>query len=51
MPVTFVAPLPALAHVVSAPDTARARSYAAVAFRVGHACSAGGVTASAGHKH
>jgi len=37
-------PAPALAHVVAAPDTARAGSYAAVAFRVGHACSAGDVT-------
>lgn len=40
----FAAPLPALAHVVAAPDTARAGSYAAVAFRVGHACSAGDAT-------
>lgn len=40
----LAAPLPALAHVVTAPDTARAGSYAAVAFRVGHACSAGDVT-------
>ena len=38
------APLPAFAHVVAAPDTARAGSYAAVAFRVGHACSAGDTT-------
>ncbi len=37
-------PAPALAHVVAAPDTARAGSYAAVAFRVGHACSAGDAT-------
>ncbi|HQR90156.1 MAG: nuclear export factor GLE1 [Caulobacter sp. 12-67-6] len=40
----LAAPLPAAAHVVAAPDTARAGSYAAVAFRVGHACSAGDVT-------
>jgi uncharacterized protein YcnI len=40
----LAAPLPALAHVVAAPDTARAGSYAAVAFRVGHACSAGDAT-------
>jgi len=41
---TPLAALPASAHVVAAPDTARAGSYAAVAFRVGHACSAGDVT-------
>ena len=40
----LAAPLPALAHVVAAPDTARAGSYAAIAFRVGHACSAGDAT-------
>lgn len=42
--IALAAPLPALAHVVAAPDTARAGSYAAIAFRVGHACSAGDVT-------
>lgn len=35
---------PAAAHVVAAPDTARAGSYAAIAFRVGHACAAGDTT-------
>jgi uncharacterized protein YcnI len=42
----LAAPLPALAHVVAVPDTAKAGSYAAVAFRVGHACAAGGTTLS-----
>lgn len=42
--IVLAAPLPAAAHVVAAPATARAGSYAAVAFRVGHACSAGDVT-------
>lgn len=42
----LAAPLPALAHVVAAPDTARAGSYAAVAFRVGHACGADDTTLS-----
>ncbi|MDI1365575.1 MAG: YcnI family protein [bacterium] len=35
---------PAMAHVVVVPDTARAGSYSAVAFRVGHACAAGDAT-------
>jgi uncharacterized protein YcnI len=39
-------PLPAMAHVVAAPDTAKAGSYSAIAFRVGHACSAGDTTLS-----
>ena len=34
----------ASAHVVAVPDTAKAGSYAVVAFRVGHACAAGDVT-------
>lgn len=34
----------AAAHVVAVPDTARAGSYAAIAFRVGHACAAGDTT-------
>ncbi len=34
----------AAAHVVAVPDTARAGSYSAIAFRVGHACAAGDVT-------
>jgi len=40
----LAAPLPAAAHVVAVPDTAKAGSYAAVAFRVGHACAAGDAT-------
>ena len=39
-----VAPSLALAHVVAAPGEAKAGSYAAVAFRVGHACAAGDTT-------
>ena len=35
---------PAAAHVVAVPDTAKAGSYAAIAFRVGHACAAGDAT-------
>jgi uncharacterized protein YcnI len=35
---------PAAAHVVAVPDTAKAGSYSAIAFRVGHACAAGDVT-------
>ncbi|PIB94184.1 YcnI family protein [Caulobacter sp. FWC2] len=34
----------AAAHVVAAPDAAKAGSYAAIAFRVGHACAAGDTT-------
>ena len=37
-------PLPALAHVVAAPGEAKAGSYSAIAFRVGHACAAGDTT-------
>jgi uncharacterized protein YcnI len=44
--IALAAPLPAMAHVVAAPDTAKAGSYAAIAFRVGHACSAGDTTLS-----
>lgn len=39
-----LAATPAAAHVVAVPDTAKAGSYAAIAFRVGHACAAGDVT-------
>jgi uncharacterized protein YcnI len=42
----MAAPLPAMAHVVAAPDTAKVGSYSAIAFRVGHACSAGDTTLS-----
>ena len=44
--IALAAPLPAVAHVVAAPDAAKAGSYAAIAFRVGHACSAGDTTLS-----
>lgn len=40
----LLAPVPALAHVVAAPGEAKAGSYAAIAFRVGHACAAGDAT-------
>jgi len=40
----LLAAAPVQAHVVAVPAEARAGSYAAVAFRVGHACSAGDVT-------
>lgn len=40
----LAAPLPALAHVVAAPGEAKAGSFSAVAFRVGHACAAGDAT-------
>ena len=39
-----VAPSLAFAHVVAAPSEAKAGAYAAVAFRVGHACAAGDTT-------
>lgn len=39
-----LAATPAVAHVVAAPDTAKAGSYAAIAFRIGHACGAGDTT-------
>jgi uncharacterized protein YcnI len=39
-----LAPSLASAHVVAAPGEARAGSYAAIAFRVGHACGAGDMT-------
>jgi uncharacterized protein YcnI len=40
----LAAPAPAFAHVVAAPGEAKAGSYSAVAFRVGHACGAGDTT-------
>jgi uncharacterized protein YcnI len=40
----MAAPLPAFAHVVAAPGEAKAGSYSAIAFRVGHACAAGDTT-------
>jgi uncharacterized protein YcnI len=44
----LLAPLPAAApawsHVVAAPGEAKAGSYSAIAFRVGHACAAGDAT-------
>jgi uncharacterized protein YcnI len=40
----MAAPVPALAHVVAAPGEAKAGSYSAIAFRVGHACGAGDTT-------
>ncbi|MGR4862636.1 YcnI family protein [Caulobacter sp. LARHSG274] len=43
-PLSAIAPGAALAHVVAAPGEAKAGSYAAVAFRVGHACAAGDTT-------
>jgi periplasmic copper chaperone A len=46
-PLTILALLaatPAAAHVVATPDAARAGSYTAIAFRVGHACAAGDTT-------
>jgi uncharacterized protein YcnI len=39
-----LAATPAFAHVVAAPDEAKAGSYTAIAFRVGHACAAGDTT-------
>ena len=38
------APSLAAAHVVAAPGEAKAGSYSAIAFRVGHACAAGDAT-------
>jgi uncharacterized protein YcnI len=40
----LAAPVPAFAHVVAAPGEAKAGSYSAIAFRVGHACAAGDTT-------
>ena len=40
----LTAPVPALAHVVAVPGEAKAGSFSAVAFRVGHACAAGDTT-------
>jgi uncharacterized protein YcnI len=40
----LLAATPTAAHVVAVPDTAKAGSYSAIAFRVGHACSAGDAT-------
>lgn len=42
--VLAAAPVPALAHVVAAPGEAKAGSYSAIAFRVGHACGTGDTT-------
>lgn len=39
-----LAATPAAAHVVAAPGEAKAGSYSAIAFRVGHACAAGDTT-------
>ena len=44
VPVPALAPNSAFAHVVAAPGEAKAGSYAAIAFRVGHACAAGDTT-------
>ena len=40
----LLAPVVAQAHVVAAPGEAKAGSYSAIAFRVGHACGAGDTT-------
>ena len=40
----LLAPVAAQAHVVAAPGEAKAGSYSAIAFRVGHACAAGDTT-------
>jgi len=40
----LLAATPAAAHVVAVQDTAKAGSYTAIAFRVGHACAAGDTT-------
>ena len=40
----LLAATPAAAHVVAVQDTAKAGSYTAIAFRVGHACAAGDAT-------
>lgn len=40
----MLAPAPALAHVVATPGEAKAGSYSAIAFRVGHACATGDAT-------
>ena len=40
----LLAPVAAQAHVVAAPGEAKAGSYSAIAFRVGHACGAGDTT-------
>lgn len=40
----LLAATPAAAHVVTVQDTAKAGSYSAIAFRVGHACAAGDTT-------
>ncbi len=45
-PLPAAAPSLALAHVVAAPGEAKAGSYSAIAFRVGHACAAGDATLS-----
>ncbi len=43
-PAPALAPSLAFAHVVAAPGEARAGSYSAIAFRVGHACGTGDTT-------
>jgi uncharacterized protein YcnI len=43
-PLPALAPAWAWAHVVAAPGEAKAGSYSAIAFRVGHACGAGDAT-------
>lgn len=40
----LLVPVAAQAHVVAAPGEAKAGSYSAIAFRVGHACAAGDTT-------
>ncbi|CAN5277983.1 hypothetical protein BH10PSE3_BH10PSE3_20890 [soil metagenome] len=40
----LLVPVTAHAHVVAAPGEAKAGSYSAIAFRVGHACGAGDTT-------
>jgi uncharacterized protein YcnI len=44
LPILVLGVTPAWSHVVAAPGEARAGSYSAIAFRVGHACSAGDAT-------
>lgn len=43
-PIPALAPALAFGHVVAAPGEAKAGSYSAIAFRVGHACAAGDTT-------
>lgn len=46
LPAAIFAGEPAWGHVVAAPGEAKAGSYSAIAFRVGHACAAGDATLS-----